>query len=138
MMAGIVWQVITLLIFGSLCLSYFLRIRSHSSQLPARAHQLLNSRKFQLFGGAIFVAYITIFTRCVYRIAEMSRGWKSPIMQDETGFIVLEGVMIAIAAIVLTVQHPGFAFPEMQQHRVKGWTGQTEQEKEFVEASSPE
>ena len=57
-------------------------------------------------------------------------------MQDEAGFIALEGVMILIAVIALTIGHPGVAFPEMQAHRVKGWTGRTEEEKEVEDQES--
>ena len=138
MMAGIVWQVVTLLIFGGLCTSYALRIRSHRHELPARATTLLNERRFKMFLAAMLLAYLCIFARCVYRIAEMANGWGNSIMQDEAGFIALEGAMIAIATVLLTVFHPGLAFPEMQQHKVKGWSGVTEQEKEMSETVSPE
>lgn len=107
MMAGICWQVFTLLVFGTLCLSYALRVRSHAAELPAHAHTLLSQSRVKFFIGSLFAAYIFIFARCVYRIAEMANGWKSAIMQDEPSFIALEGVVIAIATILLTVAHPG-------------------------------
>ena len=34
-------------------------------------------------------------------------------MQEETEFIILEGVMIAIAVLAQTVFHPGFCFPAL-------------------------
>ena len=37
-------------------------------------------------------------------------------MQDQTDFIVLDGVMITIATLCLTAFHPGVVFPEMQMH----------------------
>lgn len=37
-------------------------------------------------------------------------------MQDETDFIVLDGMMIAIASLCLTIFHPGLVFKEMQMH----------------------
>ena len=46
----------------------------------------------------------------------MANGWGNPIMQDETDFIVLDGVMITIATLCLTAFHPGLVFPEMQMH----------------------
>lgn len=34
-------------------------------------------------------------------------------MRNETEFIVLEGVMIVISVLVLTVFHPGYCFPAL-------------------------
>ncbi|KAG8532497.1 uncharacterized protein KY384_002374 [Bacidia gigantensis] len=138
MMAGIVWQVITLIVFGSLCTSYALRLRSNKNNLPPKAYQLLHTTRFRAFLGGLALAYITIFTRCVFRIAEMANGWKNSIMQDETDFIILEGVMIVIATLCLTIFHPGLVFPEMQDHKLKGLSGVTEQEVKEVHQSSPE
>jgi len=91
MMAGIVWQVITLLLFGALVLDFFVRVRSSGKPLNPATSTLRNSLKFKLFMAGIAVAFLTIFTRCVYRIAEMAGGWANPIMEDETDFIVLDG-----------------------------------------------
>ena len=136
MIAGIVWQVITLLVFGGLCADYARRILKHKSELSNTAVQLLHTTRFKLFVSSIFLAYLTIFIRCVFRIAEMADGWQNPIMQDETDFIVLEGVMIVIATLCLTIFHPGVVFPEMQTHKVQGVSGATIQEKDIH--SSPE
>ena len=136
MMAGIVWQVVTLIVFWSLCTAYWYRIHTHKSTLSASALALMESRRFVFFYTCMVIAFTGIFARCVYRIAEMSQGWASDIMQDEAGFIALEGVMILVAVIALTVAHPGLVFPEMQRHTVKGWTGRTEEEKEVEDAES--
>lgn len=45
----------------------------------------------------------------------MMGGWGNPLMQDETEFIALDSVMCAIAAIAMTVFHPGLCFPQMAQ-----------------------
>ena len=117
MITGIVWQVITLLVFGILVSIYVLRTSKNT--LAPSAHQLLSTLRFKLFLGSLVIAYITVFTRCVYRIAELAPGWKNPIMQSEAEFIVLDGVMVAIATICLTVFHPGTCFEEMQMHKGK-------------------
>ena len=116
MMAGIVWQVVTLIIFGGLVVDYTVRVYSHRSELEASAIKLINTTRFKLFTSGLFLAYLTIFTRCIFRIGEMANGWGNSIMQDETDFIVLDGVMITIATLCLTVFHPGLVFPEMQMH----------------------
>ena len=116
MIAGIVWQVITLLVFGALAGLYAARVFRNRASLPESGYKLMTTLRFRLFASAILLAYVTIFTRCAYRIAEMAHGWRSAVMQDETDFIVLDGMMIAIAVIALTACHPGYAFPEMQRH----------------------
>lgn len=141
MMAGIVWQVITLLVFGLLVGIYALTVHRGRASLSASAVHLLSSTRFKLFTAGITLAYLTIFVRCVYRIAEMAGGWQNEIMQNEDEFIVLDSVMIAVATIALTVCHPGIAFKEMVAHG-KGIVGGVEvvvQEKKVRDVeSSPE
>lgn len=36
-------------------------------------------------------------------------------MQDQNEFIALDGVMCSVAAVALTLFHPGFCFPRMAQ-----------------------
>lgn len=43
----------------------------------------------------------------------MVDGWGGALMQDEPTFFGLEGTMLAIACIALTVAHPIFFFPPM-------------------------
>jgi len=116
MMAGIVWQVFTLIVFGILVTDYYLRAQKCRDQLSASAIKLIQTLRFKLFVFGLSLAFTGIFTRCVFRIAEMAKGWGNPIMQSESDFIGLDSVMITIAVLCLTAFHPGFAFPEMQQH----------------------
>ncbi|MCJ1370479.1 hypothetical protein MMC20_001692 [Loxospora ochrophaea] len=114
MMAGIVWQVFTLLVFALLAGDYFVKVYQNRTRLSPAATSLLHETRFRLFLGGLVFAFLAIFTRCAYRIAELSHGWKSPIMQNEVDFIVLDGTMVALAVLSLTVFHPGWSFPLMQ------------------------
>lgn len=116
MMAGIVWQVFTLIIFGLLVSDYVTRARKQRSLWSASAVKIANNGRFKLFVSGLVLAYITIFTRCVFRIGEMAKGWGNPIMKSQADFIVLDGVMILIASTCLTAFHPGWMFKEMQMH----------------------
>jgi len=62
--------------------------------LSYEATEVLSSREFKVFSLGILAASILIFIRCVYRIAELAGGWANPIMRDETGYIVLDGVWV--------------------------------------------
>lgn len=92
MMAGIVWQVFTLLVFGILAGEYAARAYRRRSEWTQPVVNLVSSMRFKLFVGSIATAFTVILIRCVYRIAEMAGGWRNEIMQNEAEFIVLDGV----------------------------------------------
>jgi len=117
MLAGIVWQVFTLMVFAGLCGEYFRRVYVNRFNLTPSATTVYHSTRFRLFVVAITVAFTTIFARCVFRIAELADGWSSPIMQDEIEFIVFDGVMCTIAVLFLTVFSTGQYFPQMQERK---------------------
>jgi hypothetical protein len=96
MISGIVWQVATLLVFAGLVVDYALRTRRSWNDVTAEAKSLLRQIKFRGFLAAVAVAFITVFLRCVYRIAEMVGGWANPIMRDEIGFDIMEGMYVAL------------------------------------------
>ena len=116
MIAGIAWQVITLLIFGFVATLYVLRRRrglSSGHQFTPIAQATFADIKFKLFAFGIVTAFIAVFLRCVYRIAEMSGGWANPIQRDEASYIAFEGALIAYATMVQTIFHPGYCFPQL-------------------------
>lgn len=75
------------------------------------SHMRIPSRiSFHYFNLALTTAVLTIFTRCVYRLAELSEGWSGNLISHEWYFISLDAIMMTIACVVLTIFHPGFAF----------------------------
>ncbi len=52
---------------------------------------------------------MTIFTRSVFRCAELKDGFQGPLANDQVTFMVLEGAMVASAVVMMTVVHPGIA-----------------------------
>jgi hypothetical protein len=128
---GITLQVVTLLIFGGLAIEYMLRLR-HAAKSNRRStyHGLMGDKSLKRSLLAVVVAYWTIFIRCVYRIAEMAGGWRNPIMQDQTAFIVLDGVMCVIAALALNSFHPGAIFEKSK--KVEDTTGEIEMVQDSV------
>lgn len=113
MIAGVIFQVVVLAIFGLCCSEYAIRTYHHRDQVTCEAKALLHKTSFRSFVFAIIVAYTGILIRCVYRIPELTGGWRSELMRDETDFIILEGVMIVVAVLALTVLHPGLCFPAL-------------------------
>jgi hypothetical protein len=80
-------------------------------------------RNFRLFVAAVAIAFTTTLIRCVYRMPEMAglspddRGWGNELMRKEVEFLLLDGMMIGIACVCLTVFHPGYFFPPMRNFK---------------------
>ena len=65
---------------------------------------------------ALAIATLTIFIRCCYRVAELSKGFASDFANDEVTFSILESAMIGIAVLALSVAHPAFIFGNTWVH----------------------
>ena len=113
MLTGIVWQVVTLVIFAAVAADFGFRLSKSTKPFSIEAADIKNKRSFKLFLAGLALAFLTVFTRCVYRIAEMAGGWSNPIMQNETEFLVLDNAMVLIATAALTIFHPGYCFPRL-------------------------
>jgi len=93
MIAGVVFQVATLMAFITLVALYVVRTRrSWHETVPPQVKDLVHSSRFQLFCSMLAVATLAVFTRCIYRIPELTGGWGNPLMRDEASFLVLEGL----------------------------------------------
>lgn len=116
MIAGVSWQVVTLFVFGICAGSYVwkrYRAAKQGHYLSDQARLRLADWKFKLFAFGVVTAFLAVFIRCVYRIAEMAGGWANPIQRDQWSYVVFEGVLIAYATMVQTVFHPGYCFPQL-------------------------
>ncbi|MCJ1264073.1 hypothetical protein MMC22_003944 [Lobaria immixta] len=104
MMAGLAFQVFSLLLFAIATIDYYLRVRQQYRNRgpPQAAHP-----RIRWFFAALAVSYTCIMIRCIYRVIELSDGWNSPLMKKERDFVILEGIMIVVAVFVLNIFHPG-------------------------------
>jgi uncharacterized ion transporter superfamily protein YfcC len=138
MEAGITFQVITLLIFGTLALELYIRYKRDVSTSSSTTRSIQNriptsqptlqqyDPKFKKAVLAVVVAYFAILIRCIYRIAEMAGGLRNPIMQNQAACIVFDGVMCVIACVVLNVFHPGEIFRKSKGDKVNGSRSSTD------------
>lgn len=111
MIAGVVFQVVSLLIFMGLWMEFLLRLcRSSSSAKDQRFAELRDAKRFAWFQYALSAAVVLVFVRSVYRVAELQQGFNGPIANNQVSFMILEGPMIFLAVLVMTVLHPGIAF----------------------------
>jgi hypothetical protein len=118
MLAGLAFQVATLFIFMVLSLDFAyktitrIRVLGKENALDPRHHRLRNSVKFRGFVFALMFATLCIFTRSVYRVAELSEGWNGHLIKTQKYFIGLEGAIVAAGILGLNIFHPGFCFRE--------------------------
>ena len=118
MIAGLSVQVATLFIFILLALDFAVntirRIRGLGAQnaLSQQHATLRKSKAFKCFLVALSLSTLLIFTRCVFRVAELSEGWDGPMMKKQGLFIGLEGVVIIVAVLLMNLFHPGHCMKE--------------------------
>ncbi|KAH8688745.1 RTA1 like protein-domain-containing protein [Talaromyces proteolyticus] len=111
MVAGVVFQVVSLLVFTGLWLEFIFRLgRTSESAKDVRFVELRDKKKFTWFQYALGAAVVLIFIRSVYRVAELQQGFDGPIANNEVSFMILEGPMIFLAVLAMTVLHPGVTF----------------------------
>jgi hypothetical protein len=80
-----------------------------SSSQPLNS-SLPKSRLFRAFLVGLCIATLTIFIRSVFRVAELSGGFHGPLANNQISFMILEGAMVCIASLSLTILHPGVCF----------------------------
>jgi len=122
MIAGLAFQVFTLLIFIGCSLDFAYRVYTRNRTLGADAfdqsdvaRRTRNSVLFKGLLASLAISTILIFWRSVFRVAELSGGWEGELMGRQDLFIGFEGVMIIVACFVLNVFHPSVCFKEMME-----------------------
>jgi hypothetical protein len=123
--AGIAFQVATMAFCGLLAAEYVFRFMRGQWRVgqAVESQREPGLNKASLFHFAVVFAYITVLIRCIYRVPEMTGGWGNPKMRIEKEFLLLDGLMIALASIALTVFHPGIFYPAMKTGPVKAPAG---------------
>jgi hypothetical protein len=115
MVAGLAFQVLTLLIFIILAFDFAIRTvnrirRLGQDALDPRHAKLRKSWQFKGFLVALSFSTLCIFTRSIYRVAELSEGWTGHLIETERYFIGLEGAVVVAAVLALNLFHPGLCF----------------------------
>ncbi|KAL8753791.1 MAG: hypothetical protein Q9184_005317 [Pyrenodesmia sp. 2 TL-2023] len=105
--AGLSFQVFTLLVFIALTFEYAYRWQKARRATPSPTPL---SRAFKVFVAFLGLATLLILVRCIYRIDELSEGYSGPLIRNEGLFIGLEGVMVLVAVYCMIVAHPGPVF----------------------------
>jgi uncharacterized BrkB/YihY/UPF0761 family membrane protein len=111
MIAGLVLQCISLLIFLIVALDFFVRVYRHGADQSSASRNALRSKfTFRLFLVSLLTATLAILARSIFRAMELWGGFAGDLWNNETEFLILDGAMITLAVLLLTVLHPGPAF----------------------------
>lgn len=70
--------------------------------------------------SALAVSTIAIFIRSLYRVIELSGGFGGALANNQATFMVLEGPMVIIAVLAMTLLHPAMCFNG--HWAAAGWT----------------
>ena len=119
MVAGLAFQVFTLLIFMILCIDFAVKTWGRYKSMGEVAFDqtpmykaLRGGWRFKGFLTGLTLATICIFWRSVYRCAELGEGWQGALIKRQWLFVGFEGVMVIVACFALNVFNPAFTFKE--------------------------
>ncbi|KAI1771697.1 RTA1-domain-containing protein [Hypoxylon cercidicola] len=125
MIAGLAFQVFTLLAFMILCGDFLANtLRRHRALGAAAWDQdpavvaIRGSWMFRGFLAALALSTVCVFWRSVFRVAELSHGWTSDLMGRQDLFVGFEGVMITVAVWALNLFHPSLCLGDLMDRKV--------------------
>ncbi|KXH65701.1 RTA1 like protein [Colletotrichum salicis] len=110
LVAGLSIQVACLFAFTACSLEFLWRVKKNPEMRNPEFTDLVNSKKYKLFLFALFSATAFLFIRTVFRSVELSEGFGGKLANQEVEFMILDGTMIILACLCLTIFHPGVGF----------------------------
>ncbi|CAG8957696.1 hypothetical protein HYFRA_00000031 [Hymenoscyphus fraxineus] len=124
MLAGLIFQAFSLLMFMGLAAEYGWQIRRERRWRVNGTQNMGNTKKaarVRLVVIGLMVSTISILTRSSYRIVELWRGVGGTLANQQVPFMIFEGGIIVLASITLTILHPGIAFSPRWEEVGWGW-----------------
>ncbi|KAH6656032.1 parasitic phase-specific protein PSP-1 [Truncatella angustata] len=115
-LAGLVFQVFTLVVFLGLFADY-LAACARATSAAARGRITPRVKVFLAF---LLMSVVLILVRCAYRIVELQGGYFSETFRDEGLFIGLESGVMCLAVVCLNIGHPSVAFGGDNAERKSG------------------
>ncbi|GME98587.1 unnamed protein product [Ambrosiozyma monospora] len=121
--AGLVIQLVIMIIFTVLASVFFFNMYSHSSKSSLKLDDRYSKiRDTPYAGSVLFSILISIFLfyiRTIYRIVQMSGSFNSRLHRNETLLLVLDAAMVAISVVLLTIFYPGLPTQKMRDVKEK-------------------
>lgn len=110
MVSGMSTQVAATTSFALLCLHLMWAVQKQPEKMETKDAKLVALRetlRFKYWLVAVGLAVVTILVRCVFRLAELSEGFKGELANNEALFLLLDSAMMVLCVSVLTAAHPG-------------------------------
>ncbi|KAI1481177.1 RTA1 like protein-domain-containing protein [Daldinia eschscholtzii] len=105
--AGLVIQLITLLITIGHAILFTVAVQTRHHILDVEFAGIYNSGSFKAFLFAFAFAILLLVLRTAYRTVAVAEGYASSIAQSETLLLVLDGLMVLLATLILLAFFPG-------------------------------
>ncbi|CAL1716643.1 unnamed protein product [Somion occarium] len=118
MLGGIIFQLVSLIIFVTLASEYLLRYihdrpflrfaqkNASDTEVYKNGRSEWDTRIKVLVGGLTFIC-LCIFIRSIYRTIELADGWEGRVISTQIYFNALDGAMIWISMLAYNICHPG-------------------------------
>lgn len=112
MVAGIIFQVIVLTTFIFMFMYVHYKIQFKGSEEDWDPNYLRQRQRplFKYWIPAVYVSLLFLEIRSIYRIVELAEGWDGELTTTQGYFLVLDGLMIFLGMLALTVVYPGLAY----------------------------
>ncbi|KAG0649575.1 Himeic acid A biosynthesis cluster [Hyphodiscus hymeniophilus] len=120
MVAGLAFQVVSLLLFMGLAAEFFLKVKKDRSQIRSTSGLGASPKGYKAFVWACAAASILILVRSCYRVAELAHGFDGKLANAQVPFIIFESTIMSFALIIMTIFHPG-RFIGRAGWKLSGW-----------------
>ncbi|KAI0689716.1 RTA1-domain-containing protein [Cerioporus squamosus] len=118
MLAGVWFQLAALVLYVVLASEFLFRFAydhpfKRAVKAPIRARNM--DRKLKLMILGLMLEAIFLFIRSIYRVAELTDGWRGTIITTQAYFNIFDGAMIVLAVYTLNLFHPALLLGNANQ-----------------------
>ncbi|KAL8738233.1 MAG: hypothetical protein Q9181_000959 [Wetmoreana brouardii] len=120
MIAGIVWQLVSNLVFAGLFTSVLYKTYAKGKgilnvdELPG-SRTASTTKRLRILAAATTISTLALIARGVYRSIELIQGWRGYLITTEKYFIGLDGALMVIAVVVFVFANPHYLLPHQAQ-----------------------
>ncbi|KAK3493884.1 RTA1 like protein-domain-containing protein [Neurospora crassa] len=125
MVAGIVFQLFTMTVFAVLVLDFLRRVYALAKGRRDGRGGLTRNMKLTVL--ALFVSFVMIYIRSVYRTVELAQGWSGYLITHEGYFIGLDATLMVISAGIFLVLDPAVLLKHEMTRVTTNGSGKEEQ-----------
>ncbi|KAI5951681.1 RSB1 [Candida jiufengensis] len=76
------------------------------ARYDSRYQELRNRKYFNYMPLIILISSICIYIRCIYRVIELSEGWRGFLITHEPFLLTLDGLMVFCSCLIFVPFHP--------------------------------